>query len=116
MYLRLILIGGLAIWFVPNVWVKGAFALLFLYLSGFQMMTLWNHHRTIIWLDLYPVQQQWKQKAVLQWLRTIMLFQTVVFGLLLALQFQWTGMIGIWVLGTLFSYAFVQTYVKQRLN
>ncbi|MYL18385.1 ABC transporter permease [Halobacillus litoralis] len=116
MYLRLILIGGLAIWFVPNVWVKGAFALLFLYLSGFQMMTLWNHHRTIIWLDLYPVQQQWKQKAVLQWLRMIMLFQTVVFGLLLALQFQWTGMIGIWVLGTLFSYAFVQTYVKQRLN
>ncbi|ARI78099.1 ABC transporter permease [Halobacillus mangrovi] len=116
MYFRLVIIGGLAIWFVPNVWVKIAFAILFLYLSAFQMMTLWNHHRTIVWLDLYPVRQEWKQQALLQWLRQLMLFQTFLFGLLFLLQWNPLGLAIVWAGGSLFSFAFINAYVKPRLS
>src|SRR5699024_4714631 len=61
MYVRLIVIGGLCIYFVPSIWMKLLFALLFLYMSSFQMMTLYNHHRTIMWLDLYPVEAAVRQ-------------------------------------------------------
>lgn len=116
MYLRLIAIGGLAIWFVPNVWVKVAFAILFLYLSAFQMMTLWNHHRTIAWLDLYPVKKEWKEEALLSWLKQIMLFQTFVFGLLFIFQWNLLGLVLVWVGGSIFSYVFIHSYVKQKLT
>lgn len=116
MYLRLIAIGALAIWFVPNVWVKIAFAILFLYLSAFQMMTLWNHHRTIVWLDIYPVKQDWKEQALLKWLKQILLFQTFIFGLLFIFQWNLIGLLAVWVGGSLFSLAFVNGYVKQKLT
>lgn len=116
MYARLVIIGGLAIWFVPNVWVKVAFAILFLYLSAFQMMTLWNHHRTIAWLDLYPVNKKWKEQAMLRWLQKIMLFQTFLFGLLFLFQWNLMGLVLVWVGGSAFSYIFVNSYVKQKLT
>ncbi|TGB05288.1 ABC transporter permease [Halobacillus salinus] len=116
MYVRLIVIGGLAVWFVPNIWVKVAFALLFLYLSGFQMMTLWNHHRTIAWLDIYPLKKEWKQQAVIQWLVRILLFQTFLFGLLFILQWNIIGLVAVWGGGAVFSFAFVNLYVKPRLT
>lgn len=116
MYIRLIVIGALAIWFVSNLWVKVAFAILFLYLSAFQMMTLWNHHRTIAWLDLYPVKKEWKEKAILQWLQQIMLFQTFLFGLLFVFQWNPTGLVLVWIGGSIFSYLFIQNYVKKKLT
>ncbi|MCA0983879.1 ABC transporter permease [Halobacillus yeomjeoni] len=115
MYTRLVLIGGAAIWFVPNMWVKVAFALLFLYLSAFQMMTLWNHHRTIAWLDIYPLRHEWKQQALLKWLKQITLFQTFLFGLLFIFQWNLLGLVIVWAGGSLFSIAFIQGYVKQKL-
>lgn len=42
MYVRLVIIGGLFIYLIPNIWVKLLFVILFLYLSSFQMMTLTN--------------------------------------------------------------------------
>ncbi|MFQ3543789.1 ABC transporter permease [Halobacillus rhizosphaerae] len=115
MYVRLLVIGGLAIWFVPNLWVKISFAILFLYLTAFQMMSLWNHHRTIAWLDIYPLKKEWKQAALLNWLRKLMLFQTLLFGLLFIFQWNLTGLLVVWIGGGLFSLAFVQGYIKQKL-
>src|SRR5690625_716019 len=67
MYVRLLIIGGLFIFFVPSDWMKLAFAVLFLYMSIFQMMALFQHHRTIMWIDIYPVDTSIRQKALLKW-------------------------------------------------
>ncbi|WP_077623127.1 ABC transporter permease [Sediminibacillus massiliensis] len=116
MYIRLIVIGGLAVYFVPNLWVKVAFSILFLYLSGFQMMTLWQHHRTTVWIDLYPVKKEWRQNAVIGWLLRLLLFQTLLFCLLFIILGNLTGMIIVLAGGLLFSYLFVHGYVKKRLT
>ncbi|ELK47663.1 UNVERIFIED_CONTAM: ABC transporter permease [Halobacillus marinus] len=115
MYFRLIVIGGLAVWFVPNVWFKAAFALLFLYLTAFQMMSLWNHHRTIAWMDIYPLKKEWKTKALLSWMKQLMLFQTFLFGLLFLVQWNPVGLVIVWGGGAVFSYLFINSYVKQKL-
>ncbi|MBM7554122.1 ABC transporter permease [Thalassobacillus pellis] len=116
MYIRLIVIGGIAMYYVPNLWVKSAFALLFLYLTAFQMMTLWSHHRTIAWMDIYPLKKEWKEKALLDWLLQLMLFQTFLFGLMFIIQWNLTGLVLVWIGGGLFSYLFIHGYVKQKLT
>ncbi|WP_186579150.1 ABC transporter permease [Aquibacillus kalidii] len=115
MYTRLIAIGGLAIYSVPNTWVKMAFAFLFLYLSAFQLMTLWQHHRTIAWLDLYPLAKELRQRALLSWLMRLMIVQTFIFGLLFLINWNLLGLTIVWLGGMVFSYLFTQGYVKKRL-
>jgi ABC-2 type transport system permease protein len=80
------------------------------------MMTLWNHHRTIVWLDIYPLKKEWKQQAIIQWLQQILLFQTFLFGLLFVFQWNIVGLLAVWAGGTVFSLAFVNLYVKPRLT
>lgn len=116
LYLRLLVIGGLAIYFVPNMWVKLAFSLLFIYLSGFQMMTLWQHHRTVVWLDLYPVHKKRRQQALTKWLLELMVVNTFLFGLLFLFMGNFLGLLIVWIGGSIFSYLFINGYVKNQLT
>ncbi|MGY0692851.1 ABC transporter permease [Virgibacillus sp. FSP13] len=116
MYLRLIVIGGLVIYFVPNGWVKIIFALLFLYMSSFQMMTLYQHHRTNIWLDLYPVSKQYRQQAVLKWLFQLTFIQTFIYAGIFLFFGDYQGFGITLVGGLLFNYLFITGYVKQKLT
>src|SRR5699024_12432880 len=43
MYMRLLLIGGLLIYFIPSVWMKLLLGMLFLYLRSLQMIKLDQH-------------------------------------------------------------------------
>ncbi|MEN1970258.1 ABC transporter permease [Lentibacillus sp. N15] len=116
MYVRLIVIGGLVIYFVPNDWVKIIFALLFFYLSSFQMMTLYNHHRTVIWLDIYPVSNQHRKQAVLKWLYQLTFIQTVIYAVLFLFIGEYLGAVITLAGGMLFNYLFITGYVKSKLT
>ncbi|WP_369693631.1 ABC transporter permease [Lentibacillus sp. CBA3610] len=89
MYVRLIVIGGLFIYFIPNIWMKLLFALLFLYMSVFQMMTLYHHHRTVMWLDLYPIAIEVRQRSLFKLLFQLTLIQTIIFALLFTGMQEW---------------------------
>src|SRR5699024_12772183 len=49
MYTRLIVLGSVIIYFVPSELLKIIMGLLFLYMSNFQLVTLYHHHRTNMW-------------------------------------------------------------------
>ncbi|SHG73720.1 ABC transporter permease [Ornithinibacillus halophilus] len=115
MYVRLIIIGGLFIYFIPNIWMKLAFALLFLYLSSFQMMTLYNHHRTIMWLDIYPVTAEMRQKALIKWLIQLIMIQTVLYSFIFLVAQEYYGVVMVLVGGFVFNYLFINGYVKRKL-
>ncbi|MRH44136.1 ABC transporter permease [Aquibacillus halophilus] len=115
-YSRLFIIGALSVYFIPNMGIQIAFSILFIYLSGFQMMTLWQHYRTIAWLDIYPVKKEWREQAFTSWLLALMLSQTLLFGLLFMFLGNISGLVIVWLGGTLFSYLFVHGYVKKRLT
>src|SRR5699024_3501279 len=46
LYVRLTVIGGIVIYFIPNMWVKIAISLLFIYMTSFQLIPLFHHYRT----------------------------------------------------------------------
>lgn len=115
MYVRLIVIGGLFIYFVPNEWMKVAFALLFIYMSIFQMITLYQHYRTNIWLDVYPVGIEVRQQAIIKWLFKLTLIQTILFSILFLLIKSYSGFFTTLFGGILFTYMFIHLYVKKKI-
>ncbi|QHE51350.1 ABC transporter permease [Pontibacillus sp. HMF3514] len=116
MYLRLLVIAGALVYYVPNIWVKLGFAFLFLYLSGFQMMTLWQHHRHLDWLELYPVPLEQRKSALLKWLFQLLLFKTFVLGVVFLFLWNLLGLAFVWIGGALLSYVLVYKYLSKRLT
>src|SRR5699024_3173503 len=82
MYIRLMIIGGLVIFYIPNLVMKLLFALLFLYISSFQMVTLFHHHRTVMWLDIYHVVYIVRKQSYLKWLTQLGFIKAIIFALI----------------------------------
>jgi ABC-2 type transport system permease protein len=115
MYFRLILIGLIAIYFIPNEILKVLLGVLFLYLSSFQMMSLYKHHRTILWLDLYPVDPDIRKSSLIHLLFQLTLIQTVIFALMFLVMQLYLFSAIMLAAGIIFNYLFIHGYVKQKL-
>lgn len=116
MYIRLIIIGGLFIYFIPADWMKLLFALLFLYLSCFQLMAIYKHHRASIWLDLYPIRDELRKEAVIRGLYQLMGLQTVLFTILFAVGGDFLGAGIMLVGGMIWNILFINLYVKRKMT
>lgn len=116
MYLRLIIIGALLIYFVPNEWLKIIFALLFLYLSSFQMVALTFHYRTNIWPDLYPVDKQNQQKSLSALFFQLAVIQTIIYSIIFSLIGNYLFAALTLIVGSIFSSLFTNYYVKAKLK
>lgn len=115
MYLRLIVLGGIFIYVIPNVWMKLLFVILFIYLSSFQMMTLYQHYRTVIWMDIYPVEVEDRRIAMLKIIYQLSFLQTIIFALIFLLSQAYLGFVLALVAGIIFTLLFVNGYVKKKL-
>ncbi len=78
-YVRLLLIGIALICYVQFPYGKVFIALLIVYMSGLQLLTLWNHHTSKIWLDLYPIDFQQRKKSFSLVVFFLLTLKTVLF-------------------------------------
>ncbi|MFC4403181.1 ABC transporter permease [Gracilibacillus xinjiangensis] len=115
-YTRLLIIGALLIFFVPNIWLKLIFAILFSYMTIIQLMPLWKHHTTILWLDLYPVSRKVRQQEFVKWLQQLMAVQMLLFAIfLLIVESYLTG--GLMVVASIiFTIFLIPKYVHTKIN
>ena len=116
LFTRLTVIGAMALYFISFGVGQLVLSLLFIYLTGFQLLPLWNHHQNKLWIDLYPVSEKYKTVAFYTILRNILFIQTSIFALVILVKGEWmfTGII--LLTGLLFSYLFVHFYSKKRLK
>ncbi|MDR4887198.1 ABC transporter permease [Fredinandcohnia sp. QZ13] len=115
-YVRLTIIGGLIIYFVPFQYGKAFAMILFLYLTGYQLITLWRHHSLKIWVRLYPVSEAAKFASYLQLLFQLLVVQSILFTILLFLTAEITTAFTFLVVGLLFVYLFVFVYTKGKVR
>ncbi|MGU9542216.1 ABC transporter permease EcsB [Bacillus cereus] len=117
LYMRLLALGGVILYFIPFLYGRFIVSFIFLYLIGYQLLTLWKHHRMKIWLDLYPVGGEEKKKDFLTLLNAILLTGSVVFTVIFALatkDFMMTGIL--LVVSIIFSIGFVYQYGAKRIE
>src|SRR5690625_483746 len=115
MYLRLFVIGGLAIYFIPNMWVKLGMVVLFLYLSSFQLVTLYDHYRTIVWIDLYPVVKKLRQESLINLLFQLSVVKTIIFAILFIVTKHFLGFLLALAAGLIFSFLFIKGYLNRKI-
>jgi ABC-2 type transport system permease protein len=116
LFIRLTVIGALALYFISFGWGQMVLSLLFIYLTGFQLLPLWNHHQNRLWIDLYPVSQKYKMAAFHSILKMILYMQSTVFTLIVLVKGEWIYALGVLLSGLLFSFLFVNVYSKKRLK
>ncbi|MDR4945859.1 ABC transporter permease [Neobacillus cucumis] len=116
LFVRLTVIGALAIYFISFGIGQLVLSLLFLYLTGFQLLPLWNHHQNKLWVDLYPVSQQDKANAYHFLLMIILVIQSLIFALMILIKGVWLDSLLVLGVGLVFSYLFVNVYSKIRLK
>ena len=116
LFLRLTIICGLALYFFSFGLLQIVLAILFMYLTGFQLLPLWKHHQNKLWVDLYPVPTQYKTNAFSSLLAILLGLQTLLFAVLISLKGDWLPA-GIELLaGAGFVWFFVFIYSKGRIS
>jgi ABC-2 type transport system permease protein len=116
LFTRLTVIGGAAIYFLSFGIGMVFLAVLFLFLTAFQLLPLYQHHQHKFWIDLYPTEEKAKTAAFQFLLMTMLIIQTAVFAAIMLVKQEWTSSIMELAAGTVFSYFFVYIYSKNRLN
>lgn len=114
LFIRLTVIGGLGIYFISSSAGQLIIVLLFLYLTGFQLMPLRIHHQNNLFADMYPVSQSIEEQSFNNLLAVILFIQAVVFSLIILLKGKLLfALITLGVEG-LFVFIFVYIYRKKQ--
>lgn len=64
--LRIMLLGMLITWLIPDLYIRLAIYLLFFYMIGLQLNGFWNSFNNQYWPNLYPLSKDDKAKAFLK--------------------------------------------------
>lgn len=115
LFVRLAIIAALIIGLSGLLPVQLIVALLFLYLTGFQLLPISAKHSYIIWTQLYPEEEKGKQKAVQLLLTRVLLIQSVVFGAF-ALSAGWVEAAIVLSASITFTLFFVWVYAPARIE
>ncbi len=83
LFIRLTVIGSLGIYFISFGLGQILISIVFLYLTGFQLLPLWNHHQNKLWVNLYPVPARFKDDAFHYLLMLLLSTQAFIFALLI---------------------------------
>lgn len=113
---RLTAIGGAALYFLTYGPGQILFALLFMYLTGFQLLPLWNHHENKLWVSLYPLSEKTRRKSFTSLLLGILIFQTAVFAGIVLIKGEIVFGAIILAAGVAFALFFVYFYSINKLK
>lgn len=116
LYVRLTVIGGVVIYLLPAAPAPFMFAVLFLFLTGFQLFSLWNHHQDKIMPRLYPVRENIRLHSFRRLLLALLWIQSFIFALPVLFAADWLAAGAVFAAGLLFSWLFVYLYLKNKFQ
>lgn len=114
--IRLTSIAAVVIYFLPTGMGQVIFLLLFVYLTGFQLLPLWKHHQYHSLLELYPISEEVKEKSFLQLLRNVLFLQSALLSLIVLVKGDFLSFLIALFASFVFSMYFVFGYSKGKLR
>ncbi|WP_203364147.1 ABC transporter permease [Bacillus sp. REN10] len=116
LFVRLTVIAALVIGFSDQMILQLIIALLFIYLTGFQLLPMIRRHEMKIWVSLYPVPSVEKRKALLRLLSNLLIMQAIIFGAIAVIsQTLMQGGV-VLVAGLFWAVVFIKLYAPSRLK
>jgi ABC-2 type transport system permease protein len=114
--IRLTIIGALAIYFLSYGIGQVLIVVLFLYLTGFQLLPLWKHHQNKLWIDLYPLNSKLKEASFLGILNKVLWVQSFLLSLVVLLKGDYLVSLISFIAGITFTGYFVSIYSKGKIQ
>lgn len=116
LFIRLTLICMGVIFFISYGLGQAFIALLFIYLTGFQLIPLWNHHQNKLWIRLYPIDEKQKEKAFKRLLSQVLYLQSLLLAAAVFLLGEGLAAFITLIAGLGFAYFFIHMYMSKRLK
>lgn len=116
LFVRLTAIGMIALYFLAYGYGYIILVPLFLFLTGFQLLPLWNHHQYTIWINLYPVDPVLKRKAFQTLIFSVLMAETVFLSVPILAKGEWAEALFAVLIGCLFSLFLVYAYFPKKLS
>lgn len=88
LYLRLTFLGMLILFFVTNYWLAVVFAVLFIYMIGFQLLPLYVVYDEVVFMHTYPINIQKKFIAFSKVLFFLLLLSALMFAIPMFVHFH----------------------------
>ncbi|PFJ17107.1 permease [Bacillus cereus] len=116
-YIRLGLIGSFIVYFVPNIYVKGAITYGIIYIIAMQLRSLWKYFSGNIIATLYPISTDERMNQFLSLIFILICIQLVVFlSVILITTGQLLHALIIMVIGVLWIQFIIIQKTKKRIS
>ncbi|MFP3375676.1 ABC transporter permease [Bacillus sp. SIMBA_069] len=116
-YIRLGLIGAFALYFIPNIYVKGAIAYIVLYMISMQLRSLWKYFSGNIIVALYPIDTEKRMNQFLRLIFILLSIQLIVFSIVILIATgQFLHSLIIMIIGLLWIKFIIVPKTKQRVS
>ena len=113
---RLSVIGGGGIYYLTFGIGQIVLVVLFLYLTGFQLLPLWKHHQNHSMLELYPISQKVKESSFLRILRNVLALQALLLSVVILIKGDPLAAVISLLAGIVFCIYFVYYYSKRKIR
>ncbi|MBS4210692.1 ABC transporter permease [Bacillus sp. FJAT-50079] len=114
--IRLSLIAAGLLLFYGNIYFSVAISLLFIYLTGFQLMPMLRKHNWTIWTQLYPIAATQKRIAFLSLLVKVLIGQAILFGVCAAIGGDFIQGVIVGGVAIVFALVFAKMYAPGRIT
>lgn len=115
MIVRAIIVGTILQLMTDSIVLSAIFLILFLYIIGFQLLSLVREINKTPQFQIYPIQSDVKRKAVLRLIVQILLFVNIFLSIAAAFNIG-VYSFGILLIGLFFLYIFTNVYAPKRLQ
>ncbi|WP_439443800.1 ABC transporter permease [Listeria aquatica] len=116
LYVRLTIIALILLIFVQGFYLNIIFSLLFIYLTGFQFIPMLRHFDGQMMLQLYPIQDAIRNRSFIHFIRILLVFQALLFGIVGIAQNGSIGGLAILGINLVFVIAFSFLYIPFRVK
>ncbi|RDX00837.1 ABC transporter permease [Listeria kieliensis] len=116
LYARLTVIALILLIFVQGFYLNIIFSLLFIYLTGFQFIPMLRHFDGQMMLRLYPIQDAIRNRSFIHFIRILLVFQALLFGIVGIAQNGSIGGLVILGINLIFVIAFSFLYIPFRVK
>ncbi|MGG4468161.1 ABC transporter permease [Paenibacillus alvei] len=116
LFVRLTVIGGIALFFLSFGMGQVLLAVLFLYLTGLQLMPLWNAYQDKLWISLYPLSIDMRKSSFKKTISTVLYLQGIILSAVVALKGDFTAGLMTLIASVVFTFVFVSLYMNKKLQ
>lgn len=112
---RLTIIGSVILGVFTSIWAHLIVTFLFLFMTALQLLPVWKVHEWKVWVSLYPLPAKMREAAVIKQISYFLLFEVLLFSVVLLVKGEWASTIAVLALGLIFILGF-KNYAGNKMK